>query len=333
MNCRMKNQIPRCPFGTSRGFTLLELMVGVAILALLVVFLSGIFGSVSKTWQLGQSNSERLQNIRGITDFITTELRTALLPVNRTDKANLQLILNPSALSTEYQNPDALFWQAPVASGQALSDVAEVGYFVKWDSAKSNNPRPILCRFYVDDSTKGANYLIYSQGGGSTPWLSDAIVAAVAPADKNNAYEGLVGENVVAFFVQCGDAKGQPIDKTYAGGSFTGTNLGFDSRQGYTDSLGVKTADFTDSTGKKAPISVLPPMVKLSFVLIDSKSAAKIGPGEKAALVTLASAIASKTPKGDANDFVKAALGMPGLNGISPGLRAFQTEINLLNAR
>jgi len=308
-------------------------MVSVAILALLVVVLASIFGGVSRTWQMGQSNSERLQNIRVITGFISGELRAALLPINRSDKGSLQFIANPTDISASFRNPDAIFWQAPVASNQELTDVAQVGYFVKWDMSKPDNPRPILCRVNVSKTIGGSNFMIYSQAGGTVPWLTDALLNAVAPGDKDNAYEGLVAENVVALFIECRDAKGKPITNSYSGGVFAGTENGFDSRQGFTDSVGVKSADFTDSAGTKAPLCALPPIVKLSFVLIDSRSANKIGAAEKNALVSLASTIAQKSPKGDAADFVTAALGMPALNGINGSLRAYQTEINLLNAQ
>lgn len=317
--------------GRIPGFTLLELLVGVAILTILVVILSGVFGGVSKTWQLGQSNNERLQNIRAITDFLTGELRSALLPINRTDKANLQFVINPANISSSFRNADSLFWQAPVAADQTLGDVAAIGYFVRWDESKPSNPRPNLCRFYVSDSTSGTNFLVYSQAGGSVPWLTDAIINAVAPADKANAYQGLIAENVVALFAQCLDVKGRPIEKAYDGSVFTGR--GFDSRLGFMDADGTKTADFTNASGGKSPICVLPPMMRLSFVLVDARSAARITPAQKSILVTLAGTIAQQTPKGDAGAFVKAALADPQLKGVSEGLRAYQTEINLLNAR
>ena len=315
------------------GFTLIELMVSVAILALLVVVLASIFGGVSQTWQMGQSNSERLQNIRVITGFISGELRAALLPVNRSDKGSLQFIVNPTDISPTFRNPDAIFWQAPVAANQELTDVAQVGYFVKWDMTMPDNPRPILCRMNVSKTIGGSNFLIYSQAGGTVPWLSDSLLNAVAPGDKANAYEGLVAENVVALFIESRDAKGKPITNSYAGGVFLKTDSGFDSRQGFTDASGVKSADFTDAGGTKAPLCVLPPIVKLSFVLIDSRSVNKIGVAEKNALTGLANTIAQRSPKGDASDFVTAALGMPALNAISGSLRAYQTEINLLNAQ
>lgn len=316
-----------------RAFTLLELMVSVAVLLVLVIVLSSVFGSVSKIWQLGESNNERLQNIRAITDFLQAEMRAALLPVNRMDKKNLQFVVNPTSISANYQNPDAAFWQTPMAGDQTYGDVAAVGYFVKWDTAKADNPRPFLCRFNVyATGTNSSNFKVYSQVTGND-WITESILNEVAPADKDHAYEGLIAENVVALFIECRDAYGQPITSSYAGGAFSDTVRGFDSRQGFTDSKGVKTADFTLSNGTKGPVCVLPPLVKMSFVLIDSRSAARITPAAKTALTTLAIMIAEKTPKGDAAEFVTAALANPALAGIAPGLRAYQTEIQLQNAR
>jgi len=321
---------------TRRGagaFTLIELLVSVAVLMLLVIVLSAIFGNVSKMWQLGESNNERLQNIRAITDMISVEMRAALLPVNRTDKLNLQFVVNPTSLPSTYQNPDAAFWQNPLAGDQTYGDIAEVGYFVKWDvTTRPENPRPFLCRFNVYATGTNANFRIYSQTTGSD-WITESILNNVAPADKDHAYEGLIAENVVALFVECRDTHGKPIVSTYAGGNFADTNNGFDSRQGFTDSTGAKTADFTNSGGGKSPLCVLPPIVKMSFVLIDAKSAARITPAAQTNLKSLAAAMAQKSPKGDASEFVNAALANPQLAGIAQGLRAYQTEILLQNAR
>ncbi len=294
---------PRCS-----GFTLIELLVASAILLLLVVILAGIFSSVSKTSQMGYSNNERIQNILATTDFIRGELRSALLPINRPDTNNLQLIVNPSTISSQFKNPQAIFWQAPTASDQTLGDVAEVGYFVKWNTDNPANPRPSLCRFSVANSTAGTNFLIYS----GTPWLSDSILNSVAPADKAGAYEGLIAENVVALFVQSLDSKGQPISKAANGSAFN--NATFDSRQGYTDAAGTVVA-----------ACALPPLVRLGFVVIDTRSAAHIGTAEQTALTNISAT--------DAADYVAKALASPQLKGVSPGLRSYQTEINLLNAR
>lgn len=313
------------------GFTLIELMVSVAILAVLVILLSGVFGGVSKTWQLGQSNAERMQVSRAINDFARSDLRGALLPINRTDKSNLQLVVNPSQISSDYRNADSIFWQSPVASEQSQGDVASIGYFVKWDVSRPSNPRPALCRLYISEVSNPANFLVYSQNGGTVPWLTDAIIQAAAPADRAHAYEGLLAENVVAMFVQCLDSQGRTIVKDWIGAAFS--NNGFDSRLGYTDGSGARTEDSTDTAGNKSPICVLPSVVRLSLVLIDESSARRITPTHRTILSSLAAAEAAKAPKGDASSYITAALADNRLKGIREGLRPATTEVNLLNAR
>ena len=278
------------------------------ILILLVAILSNIFSSVSKTSQLGYSNNERMQNILAITDFIRTDLRSALLPVNRTDTNNLQFVAlgNPNPYTTNC-NPHAVFWQAPVATDQTLGDVAEVGYFVRWNTDKPSNPRPYLCRFSAENSA-AAPLPIYSS---PASWLTDPIINAAAPADIAHAYQGLIAENVVALFVQCLDAKGQPITKNASGNPFA--NALFDSRQGFASSTNTNAA------------CALPPIVRLGFVLIDSGSANRIGANEQTALRGLSAT--------DAASYVSAALASPQLKSISQGLRSSQIEVNLMNAR
>ncbi len=293
------------------GFTLVELLVSMAILILLVAILAGVFSSVSKTSQLGYANNERMQNILAITDFIRADLSAALLPVNRTDTNNLQFVVNPGSLGTGVKNPHAVFWQSPNAADQTLGDVAEVGYFVRWNTDNAANPRPYLCRFSVANAVTGTNFLIYSA---PAAWLTDVIVDAVAPANATAAYEGLIAENVVALFVQCLDRRGQLITKNATGGGFT--NALFDSRQGFVDSAVPAT---TNSA------CALPPVVRLGFVLLDASSANRIGSAERAALTSIGAT--------DAADYVSQALARTDLKGIAQGLRPYQIEVNLFNAR
>jgi hypothetical protein len=137
----------------------------------------------------------------------------------------------------------------------------------------------------------------------------------VAPADQANAYQGLIAENVVALFVQCLDKYGQPIINNAAGTAFP-ANPRFDSRQGFTDSKNATNA-----------ACALPAVVRLGFVLVDSRSALRIGPAEKTVLTTLASSAT------DAADYVTKALARTDLKGIGQGLRSYQIEVNLFNAR
>lgn len=299
-----------------QGFTLVELLVGMAILLVLVGILATIFASVSRTSQLGFSNSERLQNILAITDFIRREMKSALLPVNRPDTNNLQFVVNPSTISAEFKNPHAVFWQAPIAPDQALGDVAAIGYFVRWNTDNPSNPRPVLSRFLVANSTNTPNnFLIYSQ---PSAWLSDQILNDVAPASKARAYEGLVAENVVALFVDCLDASGDIIRTNAAGGNFGGTV--FDSRRGYL----ARSATNASIIETNIACS-LPATVRIGFVVMDNRSAARIRPVHRAAFQALAAT--------NAADYVSKVQTDTALRELGEGLRSFQTEIHLLNAR
>jgi prepilin-type N-terminal cleavage/methylation domain-containing protein len=192
--------------GPQRGFTLVELMVATAVLSLMVLMLMEVLNRTSSAWTLGQAQAERRQSARSVADVIARELEPALMPVDPLDQSSLQLTLNPTALQTSFRNPDTLFWQAPIASDRNRGDVAEVGYFLKWDTATLGNPRPLLCRFFVNP-TDPDNYLILKN---PTAWLSSDIVNKVAPANnQGSAYAGLFAENVIGFWVRGYDKDGK----------------------------------------------------------------------------------------------------------------------------
>ncbi len=297
-----------------RGFTLVELLVGMTILAILVLLLGQMLSQVSGAWSMAESNKERLQNMRAISDFIDQELQAALLPINRTGTNSLQFVVNSPAIPAAYRNRDAIFWQTPLASDQTLGEIAEVGYFVKWDQQT-----PKLCRFIVNPgktvsgvAVSDSNFLIYTN---PSDWLSQGIIDAVAPANLANNYQGLFAENVVGLWVQCLDFTGKPITQDAGGTPFLSN--GFDSRRGY---------KYTDSNGV-AVTKQLPAVVNLSFAMIDARSATKITASIKDAISTLAAGSAN------AQEFVTGAQANPAFRSVSQGLRYYQTSIYLQNSK
>ena len=191
------------------GIGLLELLVATTILSIMVLMLFQILNNTSTAWALGQSQTERRQSARALADAMAQELQSALMPVDPADQKSLQFILNPSMVPSTYANADTLFWQAPVATDRTYGDVAEVGYFLKWDQSRVGNPRPLLCRFFVNP-TDNANYLIIRK---PTAWLSGDILEQVAPGTNQptNSYAGLFAENVIGFWVRCFDASGNIV--------------------------------------------------------------------------------------------------------------------------
>jgi hypothetical protein len=184
---------------------------------------------------------------RALSDSIARQLQTALSPLDPADQTTLQFILNPASVPVTYQNPDALFWQAPVATDASRGDVAEVGYFLKWDVTQKTQPHPLFCQLFVNPTDP--NFLIYKQ---PTTWLSSTILDAVAPANNlsNNAYRGLFAENVLGFWVRCYDQTGKWI-----------------SSDGHYDSR---------VSGIPLPNQALPRSVKISMVPADPRALARI---------------------------------------------------------
>lgn len=307
--------------GNQAAFTLVELLVSMAILIMLVLMMHQALIMVGGAWSLGEANKERMQNVRAIGDFIGNELRAALLPVNRTSTTSLQFIVNPSGITPAmFNSHDSIFWQVPLASDQTLGDVAEIGYFVQWDASNQANPRARLCRFFVNHgmgATSDPNFLIYSNPAG---WLSDTILQAVAPANKQNSYKGLFAENILGFWVQCLDPLGNPITTDAGGAPFS--NNSFDSRRGYSYIDSSQTP-----TTVVMPPCALPSIINLGFVTLDSRSAARVGMTEQSAITGLVAGCA------DANAFVSRVLADSSLMTIKTGLRSFQTRIYLQESR
>ena len=318
----------------ARAFTLVELLVSMTVLVLLIAMLGQLSFQATSAWTTGESNKDRLQSLRAITDLFSSELQSALLPVDRSNTATgLQLIVDPQTTNpTPFLNKDAIFWQAPVASNQKNGDMAEVGYFVKWvtDSTDPAHPRARLCRFYVDDPTDASHFLIYTQ---PTAWLANGILDAVCPANNvggpsgnSNRYQGLFAENVVGLWIKCLDADGLVITKNYSGSGFGSAT--FDSRQGYINNAGtLKSPSYLDASGTRQPCSALPPAIQISFVVLDSSAAAKVGVAEQTSIMQNAAA----SP--DALTFQTRVQTVAQLNAVRSGMRSFQSTVYLQNGK
>lgn len=281
------------------AFTIVEMLVSMAVLALLVTMLGTMASSVSRVWQTGNAQSDRRRNVRAIVDLISADLSGALLPVDpaaEPGKPNLQFTLNPSAVPDAYRHPDALFWQAPVATDQSKGDVAQIGYFVQWDlETTPTNPRARLCRFFVNP-TDSDSYQIYED---RLNWLNAGIIDEVAPAHNNKVGEkgppgwrGLLAEDVIGFWARWRDADHKPVTT-------------YDSRT----------------------TMELPRVVEISVVQLDSAAANRVTPEIQEGLAALTH---SST---DANDFLQKLRESSEFAALVPGARAMSASVRLENAR
>ncbi len=97
-----------------RGFTLMEILLALAITALVLVAMNTFIFSMGELW--GRNNETRLfdQHVRNVTRYLENELRAAALPP--VGKAN-QASLSPQDVSTANGSTDTLLtFQLPAGS-------------------------------------------------------------------------------------------------------------------------------------------------------------------------------------------------------------------------
>lgn len=297
------------------GFSLVELLVATIILTIMVALLASVVSGVSSAWGESNGRNERGMRARAIVDFIRSDLTAALLPIDETAQTNLQFVLNPAHLSSEFKNGDALFWQAPIATDRSLGDIAEVGYFVRW-TLQNGAPAPVLCRFFVNPSTRdldgnavpNPNFLIYAN---PAAWIDNSLIETVAPGITTGngpvRYDGLFAENVIAIWFRCLDSQGNAFSRE------------FDSRIDHR----------------------LPSSVQVSFALLDPRASQRLDESLQSTLSSLADQIAEEIALGPANnytvspahEFVQRAGGDSSLRPVSAQLKPFTTTIHLSNSK
>lgn len=265
-SCR---RLPPRSHSSQRGFTLLEILVSIAILAGMVVLLASVAHQVGNAWQRVEGENQRREAARTLLHFLARELQAISKPVptapGAANAANLQLLVNlpasvsdPDAIPPALLSPHAIFYQAPVAQNTSRGNIAAVGYFVRWDTSQPSKALPRLCRFFVEPANT-ANYLIYTPNG-NWPSVASTVAPAVAPT-----YQGWLSDNVIALWVRCLDASGRPITQN-ATGETLNSGYGFDSRQGYRD----------PATAAVHPAPALPPCIEIALVVVDSRTASNI---------------------------------------------------------
>jgi prepilin-type N-terminal cleavage/methylation domain-containing protein len=231
------------------AFSLVELLVAMALLTIVVSILASIFSSTQKGVSLLGSASSQRRDASTVLDQISRDLRSALEPVSRSfEEADStlrtpQLLLNPSGLSS---NQTSLFWSA--SSKSNLGGTTLVGYTLRWESTPEG-PRPRFCRVSFDpnDSESIKQNLRTAL---NAPWVNQALVNANAPGESTNGYQGWISDNILAFYARVLDPQMNPINSyapslslptpgggtvavTLGGGNGTSTAGAFDSLKGY----------------------------------------------------------------------------------------------------
>ncbi len=198
----------RVPSGR-RGFTLVEMLVAMAVLGILAVLLAEIANRACAAWMRGEAQASRSQAVRAVMNFLGTDLRCALRPLNPADQESFQFVENPPGLSQDFRNRDSLFWQSAVGNSDA-GEVAIVGYFVRWYT-EDGRPAPRLCRLMIEAGEAGQPNPDFRLHTNPDAWLTTDLVETAAPGTEAAKFSGLLAEHVVGLWIRCFDAQGTLI--------------------------------------------------------------------------------------------------------------------------
>lgn len=182
--------------GPKNAFTLLELLVAMAVLAILVVLLLNMVDSATKLWRINENRVEGFREPRAALGIISRDLKTAIAGTN-TNFFQLNDLDYVPAGATAGSNASHVFFLSAMPknaqwSSNAIanrSDLCQVGYFVGYGKTSVSSNAPVntlnLYRYFLssDDTyglLKDTNSATYPFPAASTLVLSDRNVELLA---------------------------------------------------------------------------------------------------------------------------------------------------------
>jgi uncharacterized protein (TIGR02599 family) len=316
------------------AFSLIELIVAMAVLAAMILMMAAVVDQTSSLWRRTATKAQSYQAARAGLETLSLSLSQAVLNPsieyfdtngNRPAASNtnftpdqygrysdLQFICttNSSAL-TNTARTHAIVFQAPQAFATNTSTsilprlLNSVGFFVAFASDQSSLPAIPALQSQAKSRYRLMQYLqpaeglqIYSQTNQTALDLAGASLAGNTR---------ILADNIIALILQ---------PKSSAGGVSIGTNYSYDSRQGA----------LTNVTRHQ-----LPPVVSVTMVAMDEDSAARLD-RQNILQSTIDTALAGK--------FTNAALYATNLSDLKTaldskkiGYRVFTTDVGIRAAK
>lgn len=183
--------LPRAAARLERAFSLVELLVAMAVFSLMAALLLGLVSESSRLWQRAESQKARRQVARIIMETVKRDLEGVALPIGTTNTNSLNFVLNPAVAGIN--NRDSAFWQTRTSA--QTGEMAEVGYFVKW-----HNGTPALCRYSVPATNSDSIFRSPAN------WLTTGKIDSYAGGLGSTNMDGLLAENVLGLWITMYDA-------------------------------------------------------------------------------------------------------------------------------
>lgn len=251
------------------AFTLVEVLIALAILSVVVVLLNSVLGGVARAWTAGEQQADQFATGRAALELMARELAQVVI------SPNLQFVQNPPLPSgiNQRTNSDTLFWQVPSARTDS-GDLAEVGYYLTetHDASHPGAEAYQLQRFYVPQTS--SSFAIFAPSSlptsSSAPWVS----SYVGPSTSS-----VVATGIVALWVRCFDLNGDLIPWLSSANPGVG-GIKYNSAAPFQQASAGATApgntnpgvSFTYTPASIAPAHALPATVELTLTTVDSRT-------------------------------------------------------------
>lgn len=267
----------------SRAFTLLELLVAIAILSMLVVLVASMIGSIQDVWKRTSARSEQFRSARQGLETISARLSQATLnpywsvatnasgaPTRYERQSELRFLTcqTPGTGIPNAQQGTAIFFQAPTgffsnSTNNMESALNTWGYYVEYGSDSDYRPPflssssvPAKNRFRLIEFLDPSDTLQVFRNTSGTPTYVGKEWFTTPLSSTNN--RRVLAENIVALVA---------LPRLPSAEDSTGTALA--------------PAYNYDTTGSNAtamlnPRHQLPPIVDLAVVAISESTASRI---------------------------------------------------------
>ena len=201
----MKSQSPRS------AFTLLELLVAVAITLIMVALMASIANFTTRAWQRGEGKAETNAGARGALALIGRELQGAVID------NDLGFIVQ--TVPGESNNFVLKFLSRREPQGQNVAAVEKVAYQLAWASTSllpqvttdqdKEHPIPVLIRTSNSDAGKGL-YDVFNANGSNYSWtwardwgnLPSGAPVQTGQKRGNGDVTEVVAENVLGWRIK-----------------------------------------------------------------------------------------------------------------------------------
>lgn len=183
-----------------KGFTLVELLVAMAILSALMVMLFTFFDQATKAWQNSEKRVDAFREARVALYYLQRDLRGLVVTTNFSTN-NLYLDLGGTTVpsSADTNGGDIVFFlarQSDQAQPGNRSDLCAVGYYVAWTTVDGKSSYNLYRYFRGGDATfRDGSYGLSNYLMGGTGLFAPASFLG-ANADE------VVARNVVNFRIK-----------------------------------------------------------------------------------------------------------------------------------